>query len=121
MSCQNEPLVGTYNLIIPQGADVPVYLTYKVNNAVVDLSAYTAKLQVRDDYGTTVLLELTSGDSEITLSATAPNITVTFPSGKTTAMTTYTGMIYDLEIYSPGGLVTRPLKGSFKLDREVTL
>jgi hypothetical protein len=118
---QNDPLVGTYNLEIPQGADTSVSVTYKIANSVVDLSLYTAKLQVRDnEYGDTVYLELTSGDNEIVLSDTAPNIIVLFRSTKTEIMTKYNGMRYDLEIYSPASLVSRPLKGTFKLDREVT-
>jgi hypothetical protein len=121
MAEQNESLVGTYNLIIPQGADISINLTYKVDNVVLDLSAYTAKLQVRVDYGSPVLLELKSIDNEIVLAATSPNIVVKFPNAKTTAMTTYEGMKYDLEITSASNLVTRVLKGTFKLDREVTV
>lgn len=121
MAEQNESLVGTYNLIIPQGTDTDINLTYKVDNVTVDLTTYSAKLQVRADYGTTVLLELTSDDSEIELNATAPNIVIKFPNAKTTAMTTYEGMKYDLEITSGANLVSRPLKGTFKLDREITV
>jgi hypothetical protein len=118
---QNDPLVGTYNLDIPQGADTNIAVTYKVSNAVVDLSLHSAKLQVRDnEYGDTVYLELTSDDGEIILSDVAPNIIITFPSAKTELMTKFNGMRYDIELYSPSNTVTRPLKGTFKLDREVT-
>ncbi len=122
MGCEtNDSLVGTYNLIIPQGSDVTINLTYKISNQVVDTTGYSGKLQVRDTYGGTVLLEMTSEDFEILFSDTAPNIVLKFPNAKTTAMTTYTGMIYDVEITSGAGMVTRVLKGTFKLDREVTV
>ena len=125
MAETNESLVGVYNLIIPQGSDTDINLTYKVNNVIQDLTGYTGTLQVRDkDYGDTVLLQLTTAGSEVVFDANnSPNITVTFPAAKTTAMTTYTGMIYDLEMVDTSGTgrITRVLKGTFKLDREVTL
>lgn len=121
MGCeQNESLVGTYNLLIPQGADTTINLTYKVSNALVDTTGYSGKLQVRDTYGGELLLELSSDDSEILFSDTAPNIILIFPNDKTSAMTTYSGMVYDLEITSLSNVITRVIKGTFKLDREVT-
>lgn len=121
MTEQNESLVGVYNLLIPQGADTTINLTYKVGGSVVDFSTHTAKLQVREDYGSAVLLELTSADNEIIVSNTAPNIIIKFPNAKTTAMTIFSGMKYDIELTSALGVVTRPLRGGFRLDREITL
>lgn len=114
---------GIYNIDgLPQGSDFDLKIDYQFGEPPVtlDLTGYSGKLQVRRNYDSPVLLELLSGAGEIVFDDTAPNITVSFSAAKTEAMGVYEDMIYDLEITSPAGLVTRVIKGSFSLDRQVT-
>ena len=120
--CSSTGYVGIYDISkVPLGADVTIPISYKPGGVLADLSAYTAKLQVRKTYGSPVLVELTSSDGSITLAATAPNITLSFFKEKTESLAVTEGMIYDLEITDPSGLITRVLQGSFSVSKQVTV
>lgn len=121
-NCSNDSLVGKYDFpAIPQGADVTFEISYKPNNVVLDLSTYSAKLQVRKSYSTPILLELNSIDGSIVLVSSEPNITLHFFKEKTESISVTEGMIYDLEITSATGLVSRVIEGSFSLSKQVTV
>lgn len=123
MNCESSNFVGTYNIVgIPQGSDVDIPINYKTGDPLttLDLSGYTAKLQARRNYNQPVLLELSTSDSSIILNSTSPNITLKFLKSKTLNMTQFDDMIYDLEIISSTGLVTRALEGTFSISQEVT-
>lgn len=124
MSDNSSQYVGQYNIDgLPQGTDFSIYIDYQTGDTptTVDLTDYTGKLQVRRNYGSAVLLELKSDDGEIVFSDTAPNIAITFPASKTSSMTIYEDMIYDLLITSTGLLSTRVIEGCFSIDRQVTI
>ncbi len=123
MSCASSPFVGWYPIeSLPQGSDTTIPINYRVGDplALVELSTYTAKLQVRQNYTSPVLLELSSTDGTIVLDDVTPNITLIFIASKTENMTVFEGMIYDLEITSNTGTVTRVLEGTFSISRQVT-
>lgn len=123
MSCASSPFVGWYPIEkLPQGSDISIPINYRVGDplALVDLSTYTAKLQVRQDYTSPVLIELNSSDGTIVLDSSSPNITLIFIASKTENMTVFEDMIYDLEIISSTGDVTRVLEGTFSISRQVT-
>lgn len=123
MSCNSSDFVGYYEIKdLPQGADTTIPINYRTGDplALVDLSTYTAKLQVREDYNSPVLLELSTANSTIVLAATSPNISLYFTAAATEAMTIFDNMIYDLEITSSTGDVTRVLEGPFSISRQVT-
>jgi hypothetical protein len=105
---------AVYSITIPQGTDQTLPFTI----AGYNLTTYTAKLQARTHYGSpTPIITLTNG-SGITLgngsfSWTFTNAqTNTFPLGK---------WVYDFEITSGGGQVTRLLQGSFTVTPQVTV
>lgn len=107
-------LPAIYNITIPQGTDQTLPFTM----AGYDLTTYTAKLQARTQYGAkTAFVTLTNG-SGITLSNGAFTITFTnaqtnlFPLGR---------WVYDLEITSGGGQVSRIIEGSFTVTPQVTV
>jgi hypothetical protein len=126
--CNDDSPLGVYNMTgryaIPQGADWQVGILYREQNVAVDFSSgYTARMQVRKDYGKEVILELLSEDGTIVLTSGAsdtPNVTLNFGSAITSAMTVYDG-IYDLEVVSTAGSVNKFLEGTFQLRREVTI
>jgi hypothetical protein len=76
-------------------------------------------MQVRDSYDShTAVLNLTSG-SGITLGGTAGSI-ILEATATTTAGVPSGQYVYDLELVTGGGYVTRLLEGNFTVDPEVT-
>jgi hypothetical protein len=115
--------VGKYDICgLPQGADFELKLYYQFGEppTTLDLTGYSGALQVRRNYDSPVLLELSSLTATIAFSATAPNITITFPADYTESMSVFEDMIYDLEITSPANLKTRVMEGNFSISRQVT-
>jgi hypothetical protein len=109
-----------YDITIEQGATWRTTLTVKDSTgAVVDLSGYTARMQIRPSVeSTTVLLELATADG-ITITGPAGQIALVISAAATTGIA-WTGAVYDLELTAPGGDVTRLLQGRVAVDREVT-
>lgn len=113
-------VAGVYNLVIEQGSTFVKILTYKVNNQIVDLTNYTARMQLRSNIeSSATVIELTTENGRISLGGVNGTITLTI-SATDTANLDDTNGVYDLEIVSSGGIVTRLLKGTFIIDGEVT-
>lgn len=113
---------AVWDIIIEQGATWRTTLTVKDHLlAPVDLTGYTAAMQVREPIESgTVLLSLTSSPAAgIALGGIAGTV-VLVVSDEVTAALTWTHAVYDLELYAPGGDTTRLLKGEVQVDPEVT-
>lgn len=119
---------GKLNLTMYQGASWDYQLTWTTTSGTVttpvDLTGYTARMQVREAHNsTTPILSLTSG-SGITLGGTAGTIyleaSATTTAGVAVAGTPRDQYVYDLELISGAGYVTRLVEGDFYLDPEVT-
>jgi hypothetical protein len=111
---------GTYNITCPQGATFDKTFTISVNGSRMNLTGYTAAMQVRETYdSTSTLLSLVSVADGITLGGTAGTILVTIASTATSAIPAgyYS---YDLEITSGGGVTDRLLEGKFVVTPQVT-
>jgi hypothetical protein len=117
------------NLLIEQGATFQWTLLFplNVNNPTgpkMDLTGYSARMHIRSEVASTVVLaSLTSsvltiaggilmvpleGRMDIELSDTV------------TSAFNFERAVYDLELVSPSGIVTRLFKGSVSLSLEVT-
>ncbi|GAA4626653.1 hypothetical protein GCM10023196_035750 [Actinoallomurus vinaceus] len=109
-----------YDITIEQGATWRTTLTVKdATGAAVDLTGYSARMQIRPSVeSTTVLLELATG-SGITITGPAGQIALVITATATTGIN-WTGAVYDLELTAPGGDVTRLLQGRVALSPEVT-
>lgn len=84
------------------------------------LAGYTARMQIKDRVGGTVLLSLTSAvDGGITLDDTGKVIEITITAEQAEAIT-WTSGVYDLELVSSGGVVTALLEGAVTVSTEVT-
>lgn len=111
---------GQYDILAPQGATFSEIFTYKVSGSPVDLTSYTARMQVRKTPSSdTKVLDLTSTGGDIVLGGAAGTITVTV-SATAMAAVTANKYRYDLELVSAGGVVTRLLEGVFLVTAEVT-
>lgn len=112
---------GIWNILAEEGATFSRTITWRDSNeALVNLSGYTARMQVRPtiDDNTTATLSLTTENSRILLGGTSGTITLTVSSGD---MAIPEGQyVYDLEMVSSTATVTRLVQGTFVVNGEVT-
>lgn len=112
---------GVLNLTIEQGATFNPVMTWKDQNGQpIDLSGYTARMQIRAGYdATTVIHNLTTENSGIVLGGALGTIGL-YISATDTAGFTFSAAVYDLELEASNGIVTRLLRGIVDLSLEVT-
>lgn len=110
---------GTVDFICPQGSTFTKTLTYSIDNDPVDLTGYSANLQIREfHYSPDYILSLSSATTGISLGGSAGTITLTIPASATTIINAGK-YVYDLEI-TVGGTVSRLIEGKFTVTPEVT-
>lgn len=111
---------GVLNLLCPQGATFTTQLTWKTDTTPVDLTNYTARMQVRSSWSSdTKIADLTTANGGITLGGTAGTILITITATATAAMPAGVA-VYDLELVAGSGTVTRLVQGNFTITPEVT-
>tara|TARA_R110002020_G_scaffold344697_2_gene558846 strand:+ start:2705 stop:3040 length:336 start_codon:yes stop_codon:yes gene_type:complete len=107
---------GTYNFILEQGATFTRTLTVQENSSAMNLTGYSvaSKMRSTHDSGTVV------GTFTCTISnATGGVITMNMTSSTTSGIEE--GMyVYDIEITSSAGTVTRLMEGTVTVNPEVT-
>jgi len=109
---------GKYNITADQGSTFKLDFTVTTDGAGWNLSTYSARMQVRTSVGaSTTLLSLVS-PTNITLGSSG---TVSIVVSAATMATVVAGrFVYDFEVESAGGEVTRILEGKFTVKAEVT-
>ena len=111
-----------YNVVIDQGANWFINFLYKdTSGNAVNLTGYTAALQIRESYSaTTTLLSLTSSPAAgITITAGTGTIAIAATAAQTGAITAST-YVYDCEITDGTGVVTRIVQGAATISPQVT-
>lgn len=112
-------LVPEYKLQIMQGATRTLTLTVLDNNDnPVSLSGYSAKLEIRDKPGGTLLSSLTSS-AGITINAAAGEV-IPLWSATVTGAFNFDKANYDCYITSGTGTVTYLLRGEVELIKRVS-
>jgi tRNA threonylcarbamoyladenosine modification (KEOPS) complex Pcc1 subunit len=119
MSCC--PPAGIYNIVADQGATLSRVITWRDSaRTPYNITGYTARMQVRSTVdSSTVVLELTTANSRISLGGATGQITLTV-SATDMAAVTAGKYVYDLELISSGGVVSRLVQGNFVIRAEVT-
>lgn len=112
---------GNYDITIEAGATFRLSLTWKDDNGdVIDLTGFSARMQVRETYESeAAILSLTSADGDIQLGDALGTIVVTAEASVTEKISCASA-VYDIELQSGSGVVTRLLQGSVAISREVT-
>tara|TARA_R100001244_G_scaffold123178_1_gene92827 strand:+ start:125 stop:493 length:369 start_codon:yes stop_codon:yes gene_type:complete len=118
---------GQYNFTIEQGATLKKQFTYKDSTgAVVDLDNYVTRMQIRTSQGSDAKIadldNSTLGGLTI-LPTTGSAVSGTIElhiHADSSSLYSFDQAVYDLEIISQGGIVTRLLQGRIKLSKEVT-
>lgn len=114
-------IAGTYNITCQQGATLKRTLTWlEPNKNPINVTGYTARMQVRATVdASSTILELTTANNRITLGGITGAIDLLVPA-TTTANLTPGLYVYDLEMVSGGGEVSRIVEGNFVVKAEVT-
>ena len=121
-------IAGIYNMTCEQGTDFLRSLVLKFPDANdptgstylnFNLTGYTARMQVRRTMeSATTEIELTTENNGIALGGSSGTIEITITNAQTAALDS--SGVYDLEIVSGSGTVSRVIQGTFTLDLEVT-
>lgn len=112
---------GTHDILIEQGATFKQRIVWKNSLGVaIDLTGFTAKMQARKSYtAPDILVQLTTENGGITLGGINGTIDLLLTATQTSALSFTSGM-YDIELISGTGEVTRLLAGEITLSKEVT-
>ena len=111
---------GFYDIVADQGATFQRVLTWKdAQGSPINLTTYTARMQVRKSVSAgEALVSLTTSNGYITLGGALGTITLNCPASE---LAFDAGdWVYDLEVESAAGVVTRIVMGRFLMRGEVT-
>ena len=110
-----------HNFTIEQGATtVKPFIWKSSDGSAINLTGYTARMQVRRNYASAdVLLEATTENGRLQIEPSAGRITLVL-SAEVTAGLTWRNGVYDIEMVSSDGHVTRLLQGEIEISKEVT-
>lgn len=117
-------IIGSHNWKLKQGATFSETMTWKIDRNPVNLTGYTAKLEVRSAVGgktaaNSLIIALTTQNGGILLGGEAGTITLRIAADRSKAL--LTGVhVYDLELTSPTDVTTYILEGTFTVKSEVT-
>ena len=113
---------GKYNgFTIEKGANFsPGTITWKdANNVAINLTGYTARMDVKKDVDSAAIISLTTANGRIALGGVAGTITLAVLAADTDPLITG-NYRYDLELVSGSGVVTRLLEGSTTVVENIT-
>lgn len=110
---------GKYNMICPQGTTFAKQLTYSIDSVPVDLTGYTARMQVREKHvSKTSIVNINTENGGIVLGGEDGTIDL-YISNEVTSLFVAKDYVYDLELISSEN-VYRLIEGKFIVTPEVT-
>ena len=107
---------GTYNFILEQGATFARTLTVKENNSAMDLTGYSVASKMRSTHDSSTVV----GTFTCTISNASGGVITMQMTNSTTADIEEGVYVYDIEITSGAGTVTRLMEGNITVNPEVT-
>lgn len=110
---------GYLDLDCYQGANFDYQLTWTVAGSAVNVTGYSARMQVRQYADSTATVLSFVNGTGITLGGTAGTIALSAVATATSAIEAGQ-YVYDLELVSGAGYVTRLVEGNFVVYAEVT-
>jgi len=112
--------VSKLNYELRRGDTFDPTITYRDSTgAVILLSGYTARLDIKDEIDGNIILSLTHL-AGITLTDTSPNISILIDES-VTALFTFENAVYDLELTDTLGTVKTLVEGNIILKKDITL
>jgi len=112
-------MTAKYKIKINQGATLRIPFTWKSNGTAIDITGFTARMQIRKTISSTEIIhELTTENGGIILGG--GGAFVIYISDSVTETFNFTTAVYDLEFQMLDGDVIRLLEGAVTLSKEVT-
>ena len=107
---------GTYNFTIEQGTTFSRVLTLQENGSAMNLTGYSVASQMRSTHDSSSIVATFSGS---VTNASSGQLTLSLTNSQTSAIEEAI-YVYDVEITSGAGAVTRILQGTVTVTPEVT-
>lgn len=113
--------MSTYDFTINQGTDLTVPLVLKNGDgSLIQLGGFDCRMQMRRSKGAHSLVDdLTVKNGRIVIDVNKARISLMFPH-EVTASYPPVNLVYDIELVSASGQVTRILEGNIEVSAEVT-
>ena len=112
-------MTATYDFTAGQGETFDRTVTWKIDDVAVNLTGYTARMQIRKHTTSASAAVSLTSSSGLTLGGAAGTVQIVISATATAALDPGR-YVYDLELVSSGGVVTRVLEGSIVFTAEVT-
>jgi hypothetical protein len=110
---------GIYKMLCDQGATFVLILTWRDSTGTpINLTGYSAVMRVATTKGAPLALNPTTVNGQIALGGAQGTVTITV-SANDTADIAPGQYVYELDVTSGGGVVTRILEGPFMVDGQV--
>ena len=109
---------GRYNITVYQGTTFTLSPIWKIDNLPVNLTGYTAKMQVRDISGN-LIVELSTSNGKIVITPALGQVAMTLTATQTAALAVG-NYNYDLNLTDTASNVYKILEGAFILKASVT-
>jgi hypothetical protein len=111
---------GRFNFSLVQGDTFSTSPAWKINNSYVNVTGYTAKMDVKiAPTSTSTIIELSTANGRITVGTIDGKFTLNLTATETSTLPPG-NYIYDLDVTSPGGVVTTLLSGGFTVVTQVS-
>jgi hypothetical protein len=114
-------VAAIHDFVIEQGSTVAKVFTWKDSSGTaISLVGYTARCKIKKRISDSEeLFDLTTENGGITLGGIAGTIQLNISAANTSAVSGYG--VYDVEVISSGGLVTRIAEGNILFKRNVSV
>lgn len=113
-----------YDFIMEQGATFDYVITFYSDSSGTipfDLTGYTARMDIKNNIDdATAIISLTTDNGRITLGGVNGTVQLVVSATDTAALNFERG-VYDLELQSGSGVVTRLIQGAVTFEKEVTI
>ena len=112
---------GYHHFIIEQGATFGQTLTLKdSSNTVINLTGFTGAMSLKEKPDeTATILSLTTANGRMTMGGNAGTVVLLISATDTAGLESDDG-VFDLEITSGAGVVTRLIEGTYSIRRNIT-
>ncbi|WP_344580481.1 hypothetical protein [Nonomuraea roseoviolacea] len=112
-------MAAVYRFTIDQGATFRRVLRWTSGGEPLNLTGFSARMEIRTKTGGELLYRLDTSTGGITLGGVEGTIQLHIPASASTAWAWRTG-VYDLELIGPTGDVVRLIQGGVQVSPEVT-
>ncbi len=114
--------IGSYDFNIKQGETFRLILTLKNDDdTVIDLTGYDVAMQIRENYGKTLISDLTISNGGVDISQANLGIITLNISSDDTKFFNFEYAKHDIRFIAPNSITSYKIQGDVTLTRSVTI